>query len=104
MPHPVLRAQMRFALVLLVVGLAGCDTLDDVFGNDQEISGIVEEIGADFLVVDATNYALTSSTEYEGFTGLSDISVGDEVNIEYEDRNGGRVALEVEDPNAPDPD
>jgi hypothetical protein len=91
-------------LALLLVGLTGCDLFEDVFGGDQEISGTVEEIGDDFVVVDGTTYTVTADTEYEGYTGLDDIAVGDPVDIEYEDRSGERVALEIEDPRNEDED
>jgi hypothetical protein len=47
---------------------------------------------------------VTGDTEYEGLTGLADLSVGDEVEIEYEDRDGGREAVEVELAGAEDDD
>lgn len=80
-----------------LVALAGCDALEDVFGGDQEVTGTVEQVGTDFLTVDAIRYAVTADTEFEGFTGLADLEVGDEVGVEYEDRSGERVALEIED-------
>ena len=83
-------------LVLLTFGLAGCDTLEDLFEDEKETSGIVEEIGDDFLVVDGIEYRVTSETEFDGLDGLEDLSVGDEVEIEYEEDGDIRVALEIE--------
>ena len=93
-------------LVLLIFMAAGCDTVDDLFDNDKEVSGIVEAIAADgtSLTVDGVAYAVTDKTEYEGISGLSDLAVGDEVEVEYEETNGGRVALEVELAGAEDDD
>ena len=80
----------------LLIGLVGCDALGDVFGTELEATGIVEEVGSDFLTVDATHYAVNDQTKYVGYTGLSAIRVGDEVKIEYQDQGGERLAVEVE--------
>lgn len=93
----ILSRAPALALLLAVPALSGCDALEDVFGGENEITGLVETVGADFLTVDATRYSVTAGTEYEGYTRLSDISVGDEVGVAYEDRSGARVAVEIED-------
>lgn len=81
--------------LFLVVGLTGCDAFE-VFDRDKETGGIVEEIGADFIVVDGVTYRVTSNTEFEGIDGLGDLSVGDEVEIEYKGEGSERTALEIE--------
>ena len=84
-------------LVCLVFGLTGCDTVEDLFEDEQEAQGIVEALGENTLTVDGIEYRVTGDTEFdEGLESLDDVSVGDEVEIEYEERDGGRVALEIE--------
>ena len=92
------------ALGLLIFMAAGCDTVEDLFENDKEVTGVVEAIGDASLTVDGVAYTVTDKTEYEGITGLADLSVGDEVEVEYEESNSGRVALEVELAGAEDDD
>ncbi|MDX1531651.1 MAG: DUF5666 domain-containing protein [Rhodothermales bacterium] len=100
----LLRPLAVLAFALCLAPLTGCDS-DGLFGDDeQEVEGTVEAVGDDFLTVDAIDYAVTADTEFEGYTGLDDIEVGDEVEIEYEERDSGRVALEIEDPSAEDDD
>ena len=84
------------ALFLLFSGLAGCDLLEDTLGNEKEVQGTVEAISDSALTVDGIAYRVTSSTEYEGISGLGNLSVGDEVEIEYEEHGGSRRALEIE--------
>lgn len=91
-------------LVLLVSGFAGCDFLEDTFENEKEAQGIVETIGDNSLTVDGIEYRITSKTEYEGISGLEGLSVGDEVEIEYKEEGGMRVAIEVELAGADDDD
>jgi hypothetical protein len=98
------KATATFLLTLLSAGLSGCDALGDLFGGDAEVTGDVSEIGADYLTVEATRYEVTPETEFEGFTGLSEISVGDTVGIEYDVRDGARVAIEIEDASLEDDD
>jgi hypothetical protein len=68
------------------------------------VTANVSEVGADYITVEATRYKVTSDTEFEGFTGLADISVGDAAGIEYEERDGTRVAIEIEDASPGDDD
>ena len=91
------------AALLLVFGLAGCDAFE-VFDREKEVSGTVEEVGADYLIVDGITYEVTSRTEYEGITGLSDLAVGMEVEVEYEENGGTRTAVEIELAGADDDD
>ncbi len=100
MHRTLLRPLMGFALVLFLLGFTGCDTFEGVFGGDQETTGTVEQVGTNYLVVDAIRYAVTPQTEFDGYARLADVSVGDRVKVEYEDRSGERFALEIEDPSA----
>lgn len=93
-----------FAALLLAFSFAGCDTFESVFDRDEEVSATIEEVGDDFIVADAIRYEVTSDTEYEGINGLADLSVGDEVEIEYEESGGTRRALEIELAGAEDDD
>jgi hypothetical protein len=101
--HTILKG---LVLLLLVFGFVGCDTLEDLnpFNNEKEVSGIVEAIGSNSLTVDGIEYRVTSDTEFEGISGLSDLSVGDEVEIEYEEDGGTRTAVEIELAGADDDD
>lgn len=85
-------------VLLLVAGFTGCDALEDInpFHKEKEVEGTVEAVGASSLTVDGIAYTVTDDTEFEGITGLADLNVGDEVEVEYEDRDGGREAVEVE--------
>jgi hypothetical protein len=83
-------------VVLLAAGFVGCDTFEDIFDKEKEVSGLVEEVGEDYLVVEAIRYNVTDQTEYDGFTGLADIAVGVEVEIEYEESGNVRTAVEIE--------
>ena len=84
--------------LLLVFGLAGCDTLGDInpFDKEKEAKGIIEAIGANSFTVDGFEYAVTGKTKFEDVDGLSDLSVGDEVEVDYEEHGGSRTALEVD--------
>lgn len=87
-------------VVLFLVGATGCDTLEGInpFNNEKEVTGVVETVDAEnnTLTVDGIQYTVTDNTEYEGISGLSDLSTGDEVEIEYKETDGGREAKEVE--------
>ena len=93
-------------MLLLVFGFVGCDTLDDLnpFEDEKEVTGVVEAIGDNSLTVDGIEYTVTSDTEFEGISGLGDLSVGDEVEIEYEENGGSRTAVEIELAGADDDD
>lgn len=94
-------------LLLLVVGLTGCDSLESLnpFDNDKEITGIIEQIGDNALTVDGIVYAVNGDTQFEGdLNNLADLSVGDEVEIEYEENGSTRTAKEIERAGADDDD
>ena len=92
--------------MLVLVFASGCDTLEDInpFNDEKEAKGLVEAVGTDTLTVDGNSYAVTAETEFEGYTGLADVAVGDEVEVEYEENGGGRTAVEVERAGADDDD
>ena len=95
------------ATLLLVAasGLTGCDAVEGVFGGENEVTGIVESVDAASLTVDATRYTVDANTTFEApYTALADVEVGDEVEVEYEDRAGERAALAIGDNTAPDND
>lgn len=85
-------------MLLLVFGFVGCDVLEDLnpFDKEKEVTGIVEAIGDNSLTVDGIVYAVTDKTKFEGSLSLSDLTVGDEVEIDYEENGGIRTALEIE--------
>ena len=93
-------------MLLLVFGFVGCDTLEDLnpFDSEKEVTGIVEAIGDNSLTVEGIEYRVTDKTEFEGITGLADLAVGDEVEIEYKENGGSREAVEVELAGAEDND
>jgi hypothetical protein len=91
-------------LALLFASFTGCDFIEDTFDKDKEVSGVIESIGDNSLTVDGIEYQVTSKTEYEGITGLADLSVGDEVGIEYKESGGAREAVEIELAGAEDDD
>ncbi|MBT8399141.1 MAG: DUF1344 domain-containing protein [Rhodothermia bacterium] len=87
------------AIAFLLVGvLAGCDALESInpFDNEKEVTGTVEAVDTSSLTVDGIAYAVTSDTEFDGYADLSEVSVGDKVEVEYDEKNGGREAKEVE--------
>lgn len=87
-------------VVLLLVGATGCDTLEGInpFNSENEVTGVVEAVDTQnsTLTVDGIVYTVNSDTKFEGINGLSDLSTGDKVEIEYEKKNGGREAKEIE--------
>lgn len=89
---------MAGLLVLVVGSLVGCDALESInpFDNEKEVTGLVEELGDDYLVVKAVRYNVTSDTKFEGITGLADLAVGDEVEVEYKESSGARTAVEID--------
>ncbi len=92
-------------LVLLFFAATACDTVEDIFENEKEVAGVVEVIDGNALTVDGIVYLVDDKTEYEGITGIGDLAVGDEVEIEYKDRGDGtRAAVEVELAGADDDD
>ena len=94
-------------LVLLVFAATGCDTVEGIFENEKEAKGFIEAIdGNNISLDDGFVYIVDDKTEYEGVSGLSELNVDDEVEIEYKDRGDGttRAAVEVELAGAEDDD
>lgn len=94
-------------IVLLAVGMAGCGMLGETDSSEEnEITGVVEAVSTqnNTLTVDGVVYTVTDDTEFEGLSGLSDLSSGEEVGIEYEEENGERIATEIERPDGDDDD
>ncbi len=83
-------------LAALMLAASGCDVVGDLLGNEKEAEGVVEEVGTDYLIVDAMRYEVNGVTKFEGIESLAGISVGDEVSIEYQEHGGTRLALEIE--------
>ena len=96
------------AAPLLVFGLVGCNAFTGTDENEaNEVRVTVQAIGSDYVDADdGIRYEVTSATQYEGFSSLADVTVGAEVDIEFEEiaNSNNRRALEIEDPGAPDPD
>lgn len=70
------------------------------------MTGAIEGIDApnNLFMVGGIVYTVTDDTEFEGLSGLSDLPTGEEVEIEYEEENGERIAAEVERPEENDDD
>ena len=92
----------RVAALLLALFIVGCNASvtgneDDDEGNEVRVT--VQAIGSDYLETnDGIRYEVTADTKYEGLSGLSDISVGDVVEIEFEEipNSTNRRTLEIE--------
>jgi hypothetical protein len=79
--------------VALRVENEGTDGEDD----GPEVQGTVEAIGPSSLVVAGETYLVTEGTEFDGYGGIGDVEVGDEVEVEYVEGDGGtRLATEIE--------
>ena len=87
---------VSIALGMLVFSAMGCGAIEDVFEKEKEVTGLIEEVGADYLVVEAITYAVNEQTSFDGVSGLADLAVGTEVEISYEEAGNTRTALEVE--------
>ncbi|MEM6647432.1 MAG: DUF5666 domain-containing protein [Bacteroidota bacterium] len=94
--HIILRG---FALLLLAVGIIACDTVEDLDGlglgeeDGQEVVGAIEALGDATITVEAIEYLITASTEFEGIDGLASLAVGTVVVIGFEEQENGRTAL-----------
>lgn len=99
----------RLAALLLAFSIMGCNafgiTGDEDEDNGNEVRVSVLAIASDYLDADdGIRYEVTAATQYEGLTGFSDISVGDLIEIEFEEipNSNNRRALEIEVPGAND--
>lgn len=73
---------------------------DDDDPETQEVKGTVTEVGASYVAVDSTRYAVNEETTFEGVSGLNGLTVGSIVEIEYSERADGSFlahAVELED-------
>ena len=92
----------RLAVLLLAFSILGCNraaTGNEDENEQNEVPVTVLAIGSDFLDADdGIRYEVTAATQYEGLSGLSAISVGDMVEIEFEEisNSNNRRALEIE--------
>lgn len=98
---------VRLTVVLLAVGLVGCNafglTGDD--DDDNEVRVTVTAVAATYLDAnDGIRYEVTENTEYEGYESLAGVAVGDIVEIEFEEiaDSDNRRALEIEADGADD--
>ncbi len=101
------RTIARLAALFLAMGLVGCNAFGPNDGEDSEneVRVTVLALGASYLDAnDGLRYEITAKTVYEGFTSFADVTVGAEVDIEFEEIPGSnnRTAIEIEDPTAPD--
>lgn len=89
------------AVVLLAFSLAGCNAFGITGDDENEVRVTITELSpaSDYLVADDDfTYEVTADTEYEGLTGFGDLTVGDVVEIEFENiaNSSNRRALEIE--------
>ena len=83
-------------LLFLSFSASACDAVGDLFGNEKEAKGIIEEVGANYLVVEGIRYEVNDKTKYEGVSGLAGLTVGARVEIDYEEHGSTRVATEID--------
>ena len=101
MSHTAATPLARTAALLLSFFIVGCNAsgITDSENEANEVRVTVQAIGSDYLNADdGIRYEITAATQYEGLTSLSDVLVGDIVEIEFEEipSNTNRRALEVE--------
>lgn len=79
-------------VLLLVVAAAGWALLPV-----EEVSGTVDDVGADYVVLNDMRFSVNGDTEFEeGYGSLSDVQTGDQAEVEYEARGNENVALGIE--------
>ena len=102
------KSLLGLAFLLLFALTVGCDTLDDLnpFEDEKEVTAVIEEVGDDHVVAEGIRYLADDKTEYGGgYESLADVSVGDEAELEYKDRDdGSRALVEIELASADDDD
>jgi hypothetical protein len=85
--------------LVVAMSLGGCNAVGISGEEDSNEARVtVTAVGADYLDADdGFRYQVSGNTEYEGLSGLSDVSVGEIVQIEFEEvSTGTRRALEIE--------
>ena len=83
-------------VALLALTLAPAAVLAD---DDRDIEGAVESIdaGGASLVVGGQTYHVGDRTDYDDdLNKLTDLKVGDRVEIDYIERDGKRIIVEIE--------
>ena len=100
MSHTAANPLPRVAALLLSFFIVGCNassTENEDAGNEVRVT--VLAVGSDYLDADdGIRYEATADTKYEGLTSLSDVLVGDIVDIEFQEipNSTSRQALEIE--------
>lgn len=62
--------------------------------EEEELSGSVEDVGDDYVIVDGTELAVNEETELSGIAELSELEVGTTVEVAYVlQEDGSRLAL-----------
>ena len=78
--------------LLLLFGAVGCDSQDDT----GVVTGTVENIdGVASITVDGVEYSIVGETDFVGYVSILDVSLGETIEIEFEERAGARVAVVV---------
>ena len=97
-PNPLAGlAALLFAF--FVVGCNASGLTENEENEANEVRVTVQALGSDYVDADdGIRYEVTADTQYEGLGGLSDVSVGDTVDIEFEEiaDSTNRRALEIE--------
>lgn len=68
--------------------------------EEEDLSGSVEEVGDDYVIVDGTELAVNEETELSGLSDLSELEVGTTVEVSFTlQEDGSRIAstLKVDD-------
>lgn len=85
---------------ILALTVMGCNAFGPGDDSDQnEVRVTVQALGADFVDADdGIRYEVTADTQFEGYSGLTEIAVGTVVEIEFEEitDSANRRALEIE--------
>lgn len=87
---------MKTSAKLLLASLASFAIAPTVWADDVE--GPVESIDteAKTLVVEGITFHLTEETEFEDIENFEAITVGQEVEVDYDERDGVHYAEEIE--------
>jgi hypothetical protein len=95
-PRPLLLTGLA---VFLLACTAGCGAVGNIMGQqgNNEVRATVDEIARDYIVADRVRYALTRNTSFGRYSRPSDLSIGDEIVIEFEETRGRvRRAVRIE--------
>lgn len=90
----------RFSAVALAAALLGSVGVASATPGSLEVKGILEAISAQQARVAGIEYAINSSTRFEGTNdqpiAIGELTVGAEVEVKYTEAAGARTALEIE--------